>query len=154
MKLSTRYILAAALIAGALVAWLLEPRGGSPTPAPQPDGGLSMRGLFIGPEAAADAARLAALCDELAECIQVDGMREGGPRLKSGVAFDDLRVAAREARMRGESIGARQPNVKQAIHDFLDKAVGSSGGPVTAEQRAQWVAAYRELGRACADAAR
>lgn len=148
-----RYTLAACLVAGCFLAWALEGRP-APTPAPQPDGGLSMRGLFIGPEAAADAARLAALCDELAECIQADGAREGGPRLKSGVAFDDLRVAAREARLRGDSIGARQPHAKQAIHDYLDKAVGTSGGPVGPEERSKWVAAYRELSRSCADAAR
>ena len=153
MSARTRYALAACLLAGCLVAWLLRGRP-TPTPAPQPDGGLSMRGMFIGPEAAADAATLAALCDELAECIQADGDREGGPRLKSGVAFDDLRVAAREARLRGESIGARQPHVKKAIHDYLDQAVGTSGGPVSPEQRSRWVAAYRELARACADAAR
>ena len=148
-----RYTLAAALVLGCLVAWLVDSPAG-PTPAPQPDGGLSFRGLFIGPTAAADAASLAALCDEIAGTIEYDGSRDGGPRLKSGVAFDDLRVAARESRMRGESLGARQPHVRDAIHQYLDKAVGSSGGPVTPEQRSAWVAAYRELGRACADAAR
>jgi hypothetical protein len=149
----TRYTLAAALVLGCLFSWLTSGPA-TPTPAPQPDGGLSLRGMFIGPEAAADAARLAALCDELAECIQADGIREGGPRLKSGVAFDDLRVAAREARLRGVSIGARQPHARKAIHDYLDQAVGTSGGPVSPEQRSKWVAAYRELSRACADAAR
>ncbi|NBW22295.1 MAG: hypothetical protein EBR82_81520 [Caulobacteraceae bacterium] len=149
----TRYALAACLLAGCVVVYAIEALR-SPTPAPTPNGGLSMRGLFIGPEASADAARLAALCDELAECIELDGVREGGPRLKSGVAFDDLRVAAREARLRGESIGARQPHVKKAIHDYLDAAVGQSGGPVSPEQRSKWVAAYRELSRACADATR
>ena len=148
-----RYTLAAALVLGCLVAWLVDSPAG-PTPAPQPDGGLSFRGLFIGPTAASDAASLAALCDEIAGTIEYDGSREGGPRLKSGVAFDDLRIAARESRMRGESLGARQPHVRDAIHQYLDKAVGSSGGPVSPEQRSAWVAAYRELGRACADAAR
>lgn len=148
-----RYTLAAALVLGCIVAWLADAPS-EPTPAPQPDGGLSFRGKFIGPTAAADAASLAALCEELAGTIEYDGSREGGPRLKSGVAFDDLRVAARESRMRGQSLGARQPHVRDAIHQYLDKQVGTSGGPVSPEQRSAWVAAYRELGRACADAAR
>lgn len=149
----TRYTLAAALVLGCVVTWAAS-RPAAPTPAPQPPDGLSFRGLFRGPTAAADAASLAALCDELASTIEYDGSREGGPRLKSGVAFDDLRVAARESRMRGESLGARQPHVRDAIHKYLDQAVGSSGGPVSAEQRSKWTAAYRELGRACADAVR
>lgn len=128
--------------------------GGSPGPTPAPvPGSLSMKGRFIGPTASADASTIAALLDELADCIEADGMLEQ-PRLKSGVALDDLRVAARESRCRGESIGQRQPHVREIIHKYLDGAVGSSGGPIGPEQRQAWVAAFRELGRAAADAAR
>jgi len=148
--MSPRVILALVL----LVVGLFSMRGKAPEPTPTPEPvGLNLRGSFIGPTAPADAAKLAALCDELADIIEQDGMKDE-PRLKSGVAFDDLRVAAREARCRGESIGQRQPHVREAIHKFLDDAVGSSGGPVGPQQRSAWVAAYRELGRACADAAR
>lgn len=148
--MSLRVVIAVAL----LLAGLFSMRGSSPqpTPAPEPDG-LNLRGKFIGTTAAADAATLAALCDELAAVIEWDGMQES-PRLRSGVAFDELRVAAREARCRGESIGHRQPKVRDAIHGYLDQAVGNAGGPVAPEQRARWIAAYRELGRACGDAAR
>jgi len=120
-----------------------------PDPAPVPPDAFSLRGKFIGPTAAEDAATMSALCGELADCIEYDGQHD--QRLKTGVAFDDLRVAAREMRCKGESIGARQPQVRDAVHKFLDDAVGSSGGPVTPESRAAWVEAFRDLSRAAAD---
>ena len=133
--------------------WSLPGRKPEPTPAPPAPGEFSLRGKFTGPSAADDAAVLSALCDELANIIEWDGMLEE-PRLKSGVAFDELRVAAREARCRGESIGQRQPLVRDAIQHYLDAAVGTSGGPITPEGRAKWIAAYRHLGRVCGDAAK
>lgn len=140
--------------AGALVVvaalWAMSGRKPVPTPAPEPTG-LSLRGKFVGPTAASDAVMFSALCDEIADCLEVDGMREQGPRLTTGVAFDELRIAAREGRMRGESLGARQPHVRDAIHGYLDQAVGTAGGPVSPEQRARWIAAYREIARAAAD---
>lgn len=137
-------------IAGASYAWQpVASPDATPTPAP-PDS-FTLRGAFTGPTAADDAAMLSALLAELADCIERDGTL-AEPRLRTGVAFDDLRVAAREARMRGESLGARQPKVREAIHRFLDQAVGTSGGPVTAESRGAWVAAYRDLSRACREA--
>ena len=95
---------------------------------------------------------MSALCGELADCIEYDGSHD--QRLKTGVAFDELRIAARELRCKGESIGARQPQVRDAVHKFLDDAVGSSGGPVTPESRAAWVSALRDLSRAAADVTR
>jgi hypothetical protein len=133
--------------------WSLPGRKPEPTPAPPAPGEFSLRGKFTGPSAADDAAVLSALCGELASIIEWDGMLEE-PRLKSGVAFDELRVAAREARCRGESIGQRQPLVRDAIQHYLDAAVGTSGGPITPEGRAKWIAAYRHLGRVCGDAAK
>lgn len=151
-RVDGRSLVAACLVVAALAAYSLERRGagGEPTPAPSPPAALSFKGLFIGPTAAADAAMLSGLCDEIASCIEVDGMKSQ-PRLTSGVAFDDLRIAAREGRMRGESLGARQPHVRDAIHEYLDRAVGTAGGPVSPEQRAKWVGAYRDLARAAAD---
>lgn len=148
--MSLRVIVALVLLAVGLFS--MRGKAPEPTPAPEPHG-LSMRGKFIGPSASADAATLAALCDEIADVLEQDGMKPE-PRLKSGIAFDELRIAAREGRCRGESIGQRQPHVRDAIHKYLDEAVGSSGGPVGPQQRSAWVSAYRELGRACADAAR
>jgi gluconate kinase len=52
------------------------------------------------------------------------------------------------------SIGERQPAARDAIHTYLDTAVGTAGGPVSDKQRAAWVDAYRNLARAAADATR
>lgn len=152
-SIDPRHVAAAAIVVAVLVSWSwrLPPEAPSPTPVP-PDS-FTLRGKFVGPTAADDAAMLSALLAELADCIERDGTLHD-PRLRTGVAFDDLRVAAREARMRGESLGARQPQVRDAIHRFLDSAVGTSGGPVTPESRAAWVSAYRDLARATAEAVR
>ena len=147
-----RVAAAAALILVALY-WSLPARPApQPTPAPTPDG-FNLRGMFIGPSATDDAALLAALCREFADVIEWDGMQPE-PRLKSGVAFDELRVAAREFRCRGDSVGKRQPHARDAIQKFLESQVGVSGGPVGPQERAKWIAAYRELSRACRDASR
>jgi hypothetical protein len=118
-----------------------------------PPNGLVLRGLFIGPNAGSDAQMLSALTGEIGEIIAYDGTL-ASPRLKTGVAFDDLRIAAREARLRGESLGSRQPKVREAIHAYLDETVGDNGGPVTPADRAKWVAAMKDISRACADAAK
>ena len=145
-----KHVAVVALLAAAAIAFLPS-RSVAPTPqpAPAPPDAFTLRGKFIGPTAAEDASTMSALCGELAECIDYDGSHD--QRLKTGVAFDELRIAAREMRCRGESIGARQPQVRDAVHKFLDDAVGSSGGPVTPESRAAWVAALRDLSRAAAD---
>jgi hypothetical protein len=145
-----RHLAAGALVAAAVVAYAWRPAA-SPTPAPPPQPeGFSLRGKFVGPTAGSDSQMLAALCEEIAGCLEHDGMKEQ-PRLTSGAAFDDLRVAAREGRMRGESLGARQPHVRDAIHQYLDAEVGVAGGPVSPEQRAKWVAAYRAISHAAAN---
>ena len=152
-RIDGKHLAAAALLVAAVIAFL-PGRSVAPTPqpAPVPPDAFTLRGKFIGVSAAEDASTMSALCSELAECIEYDGSHD--QRLKTGVAFDDLRVAAREMRCRGESIGARQPAVRDAVHQFLDAAVGSSGGPVTPESRAAWVAALRDLARAAADVAK
>lgn len=149
----TRYFLAAVLAAVGLVMMAWSDGKPGPTPPPDPEGRLQLRGLFVGPTAGDDAYVIAALCAELADVIAWDGKLDN-PRLSSGVAFDDLRIAARESRMRGVSIGERQPHVRDAIHEFLDDQVGTSGGPVDDEQRRAWVTAYREIARAASVAAR
>ena len=148
-----QYVAAIALLIAAVIAF--SPSRSStptPTPVPVPPDSFTLRGKFIGVSAASDAATFSALCAELADCIEYDGSHD--QRLKTGVAFDELRIAAREMRCRGESIGARQPQVRDAVHKFLDDAVGSSGGPVTPESRAAWVSALRDLARAAADVAK
>jgi hypothetical protein len=151
MSAKNRHYLAALFGAVAVVSLL----GPTRAPAPRPDdpSSLSLSGKFIGSTASADAAVIAALCDELARIIEADGTREAGPRLKTGIQLDELRVAAREGRTRGVSIGARQPKARDAIEEFLNNAVGVGGGPVDAEQRAKWVDAFFEISRAASRAA-
>lgn len=151
-RIDGKHLAAAALLVAAAIAFMPSKPSPQPVPVPVPPDAFTLRGKFIGPSAASDAATMSALCAELAECIEYDGSHD--QRLKTGVAFDDLRVAAREMRCRGESIGARQPQVRDAVHKFLDDAVGSSGGPVTPESRAAWVSALRDLARASADVTR
>lgn len=148
-----RFAVAAVLVLVALYSSLPARPAPEPTPVPPPPDGLNMRGMFIGPSATDDAATLAALCGELADIIEQDGMKPE-PRLKSGLAFDELRIAARDGRCRGESIGRRQPHARDAIQKFLESKVGVSGGPVGPQERSKWVSAYRELARACSDAAK
>lgn len=150
MSTTTRYALAAALVAVALYSASSRP----PAPPPAPDApALELRGTFVGPSAAADAAGFSALCLELAACIEYDGKLER-PHLTTGVAFDDLRTRARDLRLRGESLGDRHPRARDAVAKYLDATVGTSGGPVTAEARAAWVAAYRTIAEAAAHASR
>ena len=148
-----KHLAAVALLVAAAIAFMPS-RSSTPTPqpVPLPPDAFTLRGKFIGVTAASDAATFSSLCAELADCIEYDGQHD--QRLKTGVAFDELRIAAREMRCRGESIGARQPQVRDSVHKFLDESVGSSGGPVTPESRAAWVAALRDLARAAADVAK
>jgi hypothetical protein len=149
--MTMRRIAAAALLCVGILAAATS--SSSPTPAPLPPGAFALRGKFIGQEAAADAATLSALCEELAAVIEYDGM-QAEPRLKTGAAIDELRIVAREARMKGVSLGDRHPKVRDAIHKYLDESVGTSGGPVGPQDRSRWVATFRDIARACADAAR
>ena len=146
--------LLAILAAGAMIAFSIRENGTpAPSPAPAPVVGLDLRGRFVGPDAAADAGLTAALLEELAEQIAWDG-EQAEPRLRTGAAFDDLRRTARELRTRGVSLGARQPAVRDAIKAFLDQQVGTDGGPVDAAQRAAWVAAFKAVAQAAAEASR
>jgi len=146
--------LLAILAAGAMVAFAIrESRTPAPAPGPAPVVGLDLRGRFVGPDAATDAALTAALLEELASQIEWDG-QQAEPRMKTGAAFDDLRRAARELRCRGVSLGARQPAVRDEIKRYLDAEAGTEGGPVDAAARAKWVRAYRAVAAAAAEASR
>lgn len=135
------------------VALLFTGRSAGPTPAPPEPAAFTLRGKFVGPDASRDASTTAALLDELANEIEWDGMQPE-PYLKTGVSFDDLRVRARNLLCRGVSLGDKHPRAREAIKAYLDQAAGTSGGPVSPQQRAAWVAAYREVARAAADASR
>ena len=147
-----RLLTAAALVAAAIVCSII-PTDNTPTPAPQPKDELALRGMFVGSTAASDAITISAISEELAAEIEFDGLQPE-PLLTTGVSFDELRARARSLRMRGESIGSRQPRARDAIAAYLDAKVGTSGGPVGPLARAAWVSAFREIARAAADATR
>jgi hypothetical protein len=153
-ELTPRHYAGAALLAAA-VAYAAMPAvtAPAPGPTPAPDAGpLSLEGLFAGPTASEDAILVGSMCDEIADEIQfASGQPEG--YLATGVAVDELRRRVREFRCRGISIGDRQPAARDAIAKYLEAAVGTDGGPLSAEQRSAWVSAYRDVGRAATDAA-
>jgi hypothetical protein len=152
--LTPRHYAGIALVAAAIAYGFAPGPGPAPGPSPAPDPGpLSLRGLFAGPTASEDAVLVGAMCDEIADEIQFSsGQPEG--YLATGVAVDELRRRVREFRCRGISIGDRQPAARDAIAKFLEGAVGTDGGPLSAEQRSAWVAAYRDVGRAATDASK
>jgi hypothetical protein len=153
-KFEGRHVAGAACVAAAALMWASSRKPDAPTPAPpDPDAELTLRGTFVGPEAAADAATVAALMDELAAEIEWDGM-QAEPLIRTGIAVDELRQRARELRCRGVSLGEKHPRARSAIKDYLDAAAGVAGGPLTPAQRSAWISAYREVGRAASDAAR
>ena len=153
-RVEGRHLTAAAALAVAALLWSSGRDEAAPTPAPGPaPGALDLRGAFVGPDASADAATTAAYLDEVAAELEWDGMQPD-PFFKTGVAIDELRIRARELRTKGVSLGEKHPRARAAIKDYLDHAAGTSGGPLTPEQRSAWVSAFREVARAAADAAR
>jgi hypothetical protein len=144
--------LAAALLAGAALVAAVEfwPRS---APAPAPSGGLSLRGKFIGAEAAEDAAAFAGVCGSIADALELDGTA-ASPRIATGLQLEDLRVGVSEFRFAPRPLRERQPHVKAAVGRYLDEAAGTSGGPIDAEARGRWVTAFRELARAAEEAVR
>lgn len=147
----------ALLVWSAFLVWIATaintPGNPTPPPEPAPAAGLDLRGRFVGPDAAHDAATTAALLAELADVVEFDG-RQPTPRIATGAAVHDLRTAARELRCRGVKLGDKQPAVRDAIKTFLDEKAGTDGGPLDADERAKWVAAYREVAKAAEAAAR
>lgn len=143
-----RHLAGAALLAGAAVLWASsEPTGPTPAPGPAPDSAIDLRGMFVGPDAAADAAAVSAHFSELADELEHDG-QAAEPLLKTGVAWDELRTRAKAMRWKGVSLGEKHPRAREAIREYLDRTAGTSGGPMSPAQRSSWVAAYREIARA------
>jgi hypothetical protein len=67
--MSQRILMLAAIAA---VWWMTRPGPAEPTPAPQPPAELDLAGAFAGETAADDAAIVAALAGELADCMEWD----------------------------------------------------------------------------------
>lgn len=122
----------------------------APTPVPQPPVAppeIDLTAAFQGEHAAADAAVLASMSEEIANVIEWDG-RQPEPVLVNGKSLDQLRTRTREFMLRGQSLGERHPRMREIVGEYLEKKLGTSGGSVTPEQRAAWAAAYREVARA------
>ncbi len=116
------------------------------TPDKKPDTpvAISIAPLLQGETAAEDCALIAAMCEEVAQVIEWDGMQDE-PLLATGTALDAFRTRTRRFLCRGESIGDRQPAVRDAVAAFLDERLGNDGGEVSPLQRAEWVRAYKDI---------
>lgn len=142
----TRVRLSIALFAAAAGMWFFSAPSRGPQP-PAPPMEIDLTAAFRGEKASDDAVTLAAMADEIANVIEWDG-KQAEPALTTGKSLDQLRTRAREFMCRGESIGERNPKARQIIADYLETKLGSAGGAVSPDQRAAWVAAYREIARA------
>jgi len=147
------HVILAALLAGAVLAAVVEfaPRPG-PAPTPTP-AALDLRGKFIGATAAEDAAAFAGLCHGIRQAILADGSKSPA-RITTGVHVEDLRIAAAEGRFLPRSFSADQPHVAAAAGQFLNRTVGDSGGPITTEIKAKWAEAFLTLATAAEEAVR
>jgi hypothetical protein len=146
-----KIIIAAALLSGVMLAAYVEYGPRSSTPAPS--GGFSLRGKWIGPAAADDAAAFAGLCRGLADALESDGSRPQ-PRIITGVQIEDVKVAAAEGRFLPRRLTQEQPHAVAAAGRYLDEVAGTSGGPLDAAARGRWVEAYRALATAAEESIR
>lgn len=141
------YLLVGLLCLG---AWHLG-RTSAPKPEELPSSGLNLRGQFVGPTASQDAASFSTLCDELAIELEEDGRRPQ-PWITTGIQIEEIRSRAREGRMRGESMGARQPHVKKLVGDYMTQRLGVDPGEL--KNRDVWVATFREIAKEAARASK
>ena len=156
-------LLAAVIAPWGLLAWShLAPR---PTPAPDippsppPVVDLDLRGVFVGPHAAEDAAITHQLLADLAHAISVDGSIDfdgddhiDPPRLTTGQQLAELRRTARAYRTDGVSLADRQPKAIERISAYLETTVGTNGGPLDAAAKQKWVDGFLGVSKAAAAA--
>lgn len=139
-----------------LVLLITSGGGSSPAPdvaPPHPDLVPAFATNDDRAEACRQAAQFGALCQELADCLEYDGGLPD-PRLKTGVAIDDLRWSAREMQFRGAALGTKYPLLKETLAEFFTATVGTSGGKLDLAKRQQWIAAFRQLAKSAAYAAK
>lgn len=149
-KVDARTAFAAGLVFAAI---LLLPSFGRREEPPVPDvAPFSLRGVFRGPTASADASLVGSLLCELADEIEWDG-KEPEPAYRTGAQLDQLRKTARVMRCRGESIGDRQPLARDKIAEYLEQRIGTDAGTLDSGSRDNWVSGLREAGEAARDAA-
>ena len=140
-------LLGAILLPWGLVAWshLAKPEPKPDGPSPVLD--LDLRGVWHGETAAEDAAMTETILSDLAWFIE-DDAKLAEPRLKAGQQLSELRMRARQGATRGVSLAERQPRAIDAISAYLDREIGDKGGPLTPEDRAKWVRAFRAVSAA------
>lgn len=135
------------------IDWSVNPSTPSSPEAPV-DAALVVRvqGAMVGPNAKADAAKLAGLYASLAETLAFDGKLQT-PQIKSTDQLQRLQEVARAYALDGATFGEKYPAMVQIVGDALKAAVGDDVAPLDAPLRAKAVAAYRELAAALAKAA-
>lgn len=133
-------------IAAAAAAMEFAPRQA----APAPDATNTLRGKWIGPHAAEDAAAFAGLCRGTADALENDGTKQQ-PRITTGVQMEDIRIAAAEGRFLPRRLTQEQPHAVAVAGRYLDEHAGTSGGPLDGESRGRWVKALRELAKLAED---
>lgn len=131
-----------------LAAWCLWGyRPSTPRPDLPPDGPNLVAAFATNgdrTEAQLHAHTFATICASLADCFEYDASRPE-PLLKTGVQIDELRRGVRQTRMKGWSFVAKYPDLGPRVEEFLVAELGTSGGTLTPEQRAKWIAAFRRL---------
>jgi hypothetical protein len=139
------------LVPWGLVAWTHLVR---PTPGPQPTPDVSrdidLRGAWVGETAAEDATTTQCLMADLAWFID-DDRKSANPRLVTGSQMAELRAKARRGYTHGISLADRQPRAIDLIAAYLDKEIGSKGGPLTAEEVEKWVRALDTVSKAAGE---
>ena len=146
-------LLAAILLPlGFLAGSHLGAKPAQPQPDPAPVSGLDLRGKFVGPHAAEDAAITAAITGQVADGLADDGKVDingdgkiDPPRLTTGRQVWELRNAMRAYRTGGVLLGDRQPMVRDAIKAYLDQECGKAPGPLTDEDKATYQKAFRTI---------
>jgi hypothetical protein len=135
------------IIIGGLVLFLLYGGGASVVPTPRPDGPdlvPAFRTNNDRTQARQHAHIFATICGKLAECLEYDGSRTD-PLIKTGVQIDELRRSFRQVRTGGWSFLHQYPELGTSVDQFLTTEIGTSGGPLTPEQRRKWIDSMRRL---------
>lgn len=109
-------------------------------------------------EARHHAKSFAAICDAVAQVIEDDAKAvtpdgKTAPRLNTGRQLETLRTLTRHFAMRGFAFSSRYPTLAPTLDKWLTERLGTSAGPITADQRRKWIEAFRELAEASREAA-
>lgn len=151
----TKYLLAAVLALLAIEGALLVSQGkNSPTvvvpDSPQP-GDPDLTAAFAESsspdQARIDALHFSAICRLIADKLEWDGKQEW-QLIRTGVELDEFRRGCRHIQLNGSTYGETYPTLAEEVGRYFDSHVGVSGGPLTPEQRAEYVSAFRAISRA------